>query len=126
MILFVLMCDFLTSEFYFPIPPHPITIQAPNPPPAASIQTAIDAMKNIDALDKDEELTELGHHLADLPLPPHLGKMVLYSIILRCVDPVLTIASALAYRDPFIVPLHPSQKRSASKARVDLADRTFR
>ena len=101
-------------------------MQAPNPPSPAAIQNAIDAMKNIDALDKDEELTELGHHLADLPLPPHLGKMVLYSIILRCVDPVLTIASALAYRDPFVVPLHPSQKRLAARARIDLADRTFR
>jgi HrpA-like RNA helicase len=98
--------------------------RAPSPPSMSAIQNAIFVMKNIDALDKDEELTELGHHLVDLPLPPHLGKMVLYSIILRCVDPVLTIASALAYRDPFLIPLHPSQKRESSRAKTSLADRT--
>lgn len=42
----------------------------------------------------------LGRHLADLPLSPQLGKMILYSVVLKCVDPVVTIACALAYRDP--------------------------
>ena len=41
-----------------------------------------------------------GRHLADLPLSPQLGKMILYSVVLKCVDPVVTIACALAYRDP--------------------------
>jgi HrpA-like RNA helicase len=30
----------------------------------------------MDALDSFEDLTELGHHLADLPVEPRLGKMV--------------------------------------------------
>ena len=51
-------------------------------------------------MDQWEDLTELGHHLADLPVEPRLGKMVLYSIVLKCLDPVLTIVCALAYRDP--------------------------
>ena len=54
----------------------------------------------MDALDAFEDLTELGHHLADLPVEPRYGKMVLYSVVLKCLDPVLTIACSLAYRDP--------------------------
>ena len=54
----------------------------------------------MDALDQSEELTELGRHLADLPVDPHLGKMVLNSIVLKCLDPVLTIVCSLAYKDP--------------------------
>ena len=47
-----------------------------------------------------EDLTELGHHLADLPIEPRYGKMVLYAVVLKCLDPILTIACTLAYRDP--------------------------
>ena len=54
----------------------------------------------MDALDNSEELTELGRHLADLPIEPHLGKMVLNSIVLKCLDPILTIVSCLAYKNP--------------------------
>lgn len=56
--------------------------------------------QQMDALDSNEELTELGRHLADLPVEPHLGKMVLNSIVLKCIDPVLTIVCSLAYKDP--------------------------
>ena len=42
----------------------------------------------------------VGRHLVDLPLSPQLGKMILYAVVLKCLDPVVTIACALAYRDP--------------------------
>ena len=58
------------------------------------------AVQQIDALDPFEDLTELGHHLADLPVEPRYGKMILYSVVLKCLDPILTIACALAYKDP--------------------------
>ena len=54
----------------------------------------------MDALDSFEDLTELGHHLADLPVEPKYGKMILYAVALKCLDPILTIACSLAYRDP--------------------------
>ena len=57
------------------------------------------------ALDKDEELTPLGHHLAQLPVAPRLGKMILFGAMFSCVDPVLTVASALGFKEPFVVPL---------------------
>lgn len=52
----------------------------------------------MDALDGWEDVTELGHHLLDLPLPPRLAKMVITATVLKCLDPVLTIAACLAYK----------------------------
>ena len=52
----------------------------------------------MDALDGWEDVTELGHHLLDLPLPPRLAKMVITATILKCLDPVLTVAACLAYK----------------------------
>lgn len=54
----------------------------------------------MDALDPFEDLTELGHYLVDLPIEPRLGKMILYAVILKCLDPILTIACTLAYKEP--------------------------
>lgn len=52
----------------------------------------------MDALDGWEDVTELGHHLLDLPLPPRLAKMVITATVLKCLDPVLTVAAALALK----------------------------
>ncbi|OXB53101.1 hypothetical protein ASZ78_012810, partial [Callipepla squamata] len=81
--------------------------------------------EQIDAMDVWEDLTELGYHLAKLHVEPHLGDMVLCAVVLKCLDPVLTIACTLAYRDPFILPALASQKRAAMMCRKELAEGTF-
>lgn len=63
-------------------------------------------VQQMDALDDSEDLTELGHHLVDIPISPRLGKMIIYSVMLKCLDPVLTIACTLAYKEPCELPLH--------------------
>lgn len=40
----------------------------------------------------------LGRHLAALPLPPRIGKMLLYGVLFGCLDPILTITCCMAYR----------------------------
>lgn len=59
----------------------------------------------MDALDGWEDVTELGHHLLDVPLPPRLAKMVITATVLKCLDPVLTIAACLAYKSVAITEL---------------------
>lgn len=76
-------------------------------------------------MDTWEDLTELGYHLADLPVEPHLGKMVLCAVVLKCLDPILTIACTLAYRDPFVLPTQASQKRAAMLCRKRFTAGTF-
>ncbi|XP_054842559.1 3'-5' RNA helicase YTHDC2 [Eublepharis macularius] len=100
-------------------------IKAPEPPPALIVRNAVQMLKTIDAMDTWEDLTELGYHLADLPVEPHLGKMVLCAVVLKCLDPILTIACTLAYRDPFVLPTQASQKRAAMLCRKRFTAGTF-
>ncbi|KAM6391605.1 3'-5' RNA helicase YTHDC2 [Rhynochetos jubatus] len=92
-------------------------MKAPDPPPALIVRNAVQMLKTIDAMDPWEDLTELGYHLTELPVEPHLGKMVLCAVLLKCLDPILTIACTLAYRDPFVLPTVASQKRAAMLCR---------
>lgn len=62
------------------------------------------------ALDGNEELTPLGYHLAALPVSPRVGKMILFGTIFSCLDPVLTVASVLGFKDPFVFPLVSSNR----------------
>ncbi|KAM7393407.1 hypothetical protein PAMA_008186 [Pampus argenteus] len=99
--------------------------KAPQPPPAHAIRNAVQMLKTIDAMDQYEDLTDLGYHLADLPVEPHLGKMVLCAVVLKCLDPILTIACTLGYRDPFILPAQGSQKKAALHCRKWFTSGTF-
>ncbi|NXT97530.1 YTDC2 helicase, partial [Buphagus erythrorhynchus] len=100
-------------------------MKAPDPPPALIVKNALQMLKTIDAMDPWEGLTELGYHLTELPVEPHLGKMVLCAVVLKCLDPVLTIACALGYRDPFVLPTLASQKRAAMLCRKRFTAGTF-
>ncbi|PNF38747.1 putative ATP-dependent RNA helicase YTHDC2, partial [Cryptotermes secundus] len=99
--------------------------RAIDPPSSLVTRNAVQLLKTIDALDSWEDLTELGHRVLDLPVEPRLGKMLLYSVVLKCLDPVLTIVCCLAYRDPFILPAQPSQKRACFLSRKKLAAGTY-
>ncbi|XP_056289320.1 3'-5' RNA helicase YTHDC2 isoform X2 [Pseudoliparis swirei] len=99
--------------------------KAPQPPAAHAIKNAVQMLKTIDAMDQSEDLTDLGYHLADLPVEPHLGKMVLCAVVLKCLDPILTIACTLAYRDPFVLPAQASQKRAALHNRKCFTSTSF-
>lgn len=56
----------------------------------------------------------------ELPIDPRLGKMVLVAIVLKCLDPVLTIACCLACEDPFILPANPDERKSALRRKYEL------
>nr|XP_002123879.3 3'-5' RNA helicase YTHDC2-like [Ciona intestinalis] len=73
-----------------------------DPPNVETIDNAVQLLKQIDALDETSNITELGQHLVDLPIDPRLGKMILYAVVLKCLDPILTIACALTFNDSFI------------------------
>ena len=75
------------------------------PPDDRAVDLAIDMLCNMNALDVDEQLTPLGFHLAQLPMDPQTGKMILFGAIFNCLDPVLSVAASLSFKDPFLVPL---------------------
>uniref|UniRef100_A0A2I2ZV23 ATP-dependent DNA/RNA helicase DHX36 n=1 Tax=Gorilla gorilla gorilla TaxID=9595 RepID=A0A2I2ZV23_GORGO len=76
-----------------------------DPPSNEAVLLSIRHLMELNALDKQEELTPLGVHLARLPVEPHIGKMILFGALFCCLDPVLTIAASLSFKDPFVIPL---------------------
>lgn len=89
--------------------------KALQPPDPLSVQNAIELLKTIGALDEREELTPLGRHLCTLPLEPNIGKMLLMGSIFQCLNPALTIAAALAHRDPFVLPINRKEEADDAK-----------
>jgi len=85
---------------------------APDPPKPHALKNAIKLLVEIGALDDEENLTNLGHQLVDLPIEPRLGKTVLAAVVLKCLDPILTIVCSLSYRDPFIHPTTDPERRN--------------
>ncbi|XP_056687061.1 DExH-box ATP-dependent RNA helicase DExH1 isoform X2 [Spinacia oleracea] len=89
--------------------------KALQPPDSLSVQNAIELLKTIGALDEREDLTPLGRHLCTLPLEPNIGKMLLMGSVFQCLNPALTIAAALAYRNPFVLPINRKEEADAAK-----------
>ncbi len=86
-----------------------------------SVKNAIDLLVQIGAFTSQEQLTDLGHKLARLPMDPRIGKMVLWGQLLGCGRSALKVGCALAYRDPFVLPLTADAKARANKAKQELA-----
>ncbi|XP_057695441.1 ATP-dependent DNA/RNA helicase DHX36 isoform X2 [Corythoichthys intestinalis] len=96
--------------------------KALDPPTEKAVNLAIKNLKDLNALDHSENLTALGVHLARLPVEPHIGKLILFGALLGCLDPVLTIAASLSFKDPFFIPL--GKEEMADKRRKMLSRNT--
>ncbi|NXB97960.1 DHX36 helicase, partial [Orthonyx spaldingii] len=90
-----------------------------DPPSSDAVKLAINHLMELNALDRQEELTPLGVHLARLPVEPHIGKMILFGALFCCLDPVLTIAASLSFKDPFVIPL--GKEKIADARRKELS-----
>ncbi|XP_036818079.1 probable ATP-dependent RNA helicase DHX34 isoform X2 [Oncorhynchus mykiss] len=73
-----------------------------DPPPAASIQTAVTYLREQGALDARGDLTSIGSLLAQLPVDVVIGKMLVLGSVFNLVEPVLTVAAALSVQSPFL------------------------
>ncbi|XP_013786196.1 putative ATP-dependent RNA helicase DHX57 [Limulus polyphemus] len=71
------------------------------PPPSESVKMAVNRLQELGALDKMEDLTPLGYHIASLPVDVRIGKLMLFGSMFQCLDSALTIAACLSYRSPF-------------------------
>ncbi|EFA84360.1 DEAD/DEAH box helicase [Heterostelium album PN500] len=96
-------------------PIYDFLAMAIEPPEQQLVQHAVDELKSINALDKNEQLTALGYHLSQLPVDIYIGKMLLFGCIFRCLDPILTIAATLSYKPPFITSSQDKSLRANSK-----------
>ncbi|KAG1687692.1 ATP-dependent RNA helicase DHX36 [Nymphon striatum] len=79
--------------------------KAMDPPSSNSIDLSIRCLENLQALDEKENLTPLGFHLSKLPVNPQIGKMILMASIFSCIDPILTVAASISFKEAFVIPL---------------------
>lgn len=70
--------------------------------------------------EEEERLTPLGSHLANLPVDIHIGKMILFGAIFRCLDPILTIAAMLSYKSPFTRPFGKEREADIARSRFEV------
>jgi len=99
-----------------------------DPPNEETVSLSIELLLTINALvincdDDMEELTSLGYHLAQLPMDPQTGKMILLGAIFSCLDPVLSVAASLSFKDAFVIPL--GKEKLADQKRNELAKNTM-
>lgn len=92
-----------------------------DPPVFETIRNAIIVLQDVGALTHDGMLTELGEKLGSLPVHPSTGKMLFFAILMNCLDPALTLACASDYRDPFLLPMAPDERKRATAAKAELA-----
>ncbi|XP_016519565.1 ATP-dependent RNA helicase A isoform X2 [Poecilia formosa] len=76
--------------------------KAIEPPPLDAVIEAEFTLRDLDALDSNDELTPLGRILARLPIEPRLGKMMIMGCIFHVGDAMCTISAASCFPEPFI------------------------
>ena len=68
-------------------------------------------LRELQAVDRNNRLTETGRRLAALSIDPRFGRMLLAAAAENCLDEVLTIVAALSIADPRE---RPADKRQAA------------
>ena len=92
-------------------------------PPAANLLKAIELLYALRALDDDARLTRpLGMHLAELPLEPQLGKALLASGELECLEEMLTVAAYLQVQSAWASSRGRMKKLDEAKERFAVAE----
>lgn len=92
--------------------------KALEPPKAEAISSAVSLLYEVGAIEGNEELTPLGHHLAKLPVDVLIGKMLLFGGIFGCLSPILSISAFLSYKSPFIYP--KDERENVERAKLAL------
>ncbi len=93
------------------------------PPDRRNVKDGLDLLVELNAIDAATgKLTKLGRSLAQLPIDPRLGRMVLEADRQGCVRDVLVIASALSIQDPRERPQDKQQQ--ATELHKRFADET--
>ena len=89
-------------------------------PPNRAIVDVISLLKELNALDDRERLTEAGRALSKLPVDPKVARMLLEAKDNGALSEVLIIASALSVQDPRERPL--DRQEVADNVHLSMAD----
>lgn len=93
-----------------------------DPPPVATMVSALESLHALGALDEEGLLTRLGRKMAEFPLEPNLSKMLILSVDLGCSDEILTITAMLSVENPFYRPRDKQAQADMKKAKFHQAE----
>ena len=69
-------------------------------PSARLLRDGYDTLRELGAVDADDQITAAGRRLAGLPVDPRIGRMILAGIGEGCLAEMLVVAAALTVADP--------------------------
>lgn len=75
-----------------------------SPPPPENVETVLNILQSTGVFSDNEDITWLGVRLLDVHIDVRLGKMLVYGIVLQCIDPILTLVASLSCSDPLEIP----------------------
>ena len=90
------------------------------PPDRRSVRDGMQLLQELNALDADGSLTSIGRQVAQLPVDPRIGRMIVEAQREGCVREVLVIAAALSIPDPRERPV--DQEAAAQQKHARFAD----
>lgn len=96
-----------------------------DPPETKALDQALDILKTLGALDENENITEIGETMAELPLEPHIARMVIEAEKNKCVETICTIASFLGGRSVFVRPKDKEYEADAAHHRFKVSESDF-
>nr|CCA19992.1 LOC100004107 protein putative [Albugo laibachii Nc14]CCA23294.1 LOC100004107 protein putative [Albugo laibachii Nc14] len=84
-----------------------------SPPSPEALIRALEMLYALGAIDDQGRLMEpIGRHLAEFPLEPEIGRMLLASVEYHCAEEVLTIASLMSGDEIFFHPRGSKERRA--------------
>lgn len=87
------------------------------PPDSRQIKDGFKLLYEIQAVDKQHRLSNMGRHIARIPIDPRLARMLIEATTLKSLESVLIIVSALSIQDPRERPLEKQQAADEKHSR---------
>jgi ATP-dependent helicase HrpA len=88
-----------------------------DPPSPKAISEGYRTLREVDALDREKNLTDYGRRMARLPVDPRLGRMLIEARKEHCLAEMLPIIAALESNDPRERPAEKIREADAAHAR---------
>ncbi|GAA5121830.1 ATP-dependent RNA helicase HrpA [Luteolibacter yonseiensis] len=96
-----------------------------DPPSPKAVSEGYRTLREVNALDKDKNLTDYGRQMSRLPVDPRLGRMLIEARKEHCLAEVLPIVAALESNDPRERPAEKAREADAAHARWKDGDSDF-
>ncbi len=96
-----------------------------DPPSPKHVAEGYRTLREIDALDDEDRLTEMGRSLARVPVEPRLARMLLESVRVGCYAEMLVIVSGLSVMDPKERPADKQKEADDAHKRWDDEESDF-